>query len=89
MWHCMLQYVVGTGIAAIKQMAALFMAFDRPNYQKLIPHHLLELHTMSSDVLSSLKQGFTVSILGRPCHSIAVDEAHETASTSLNPQQTT
>ena len=26
-------------MAAIKSMAALFTAFDRPNYQKLIPQH--------------------------------------------------
>ena len=27
-------------MAAIKSMAALFTAFDRPNYQKLIPQHM-------------------------------------------------
>lgn len=34
--------------------------------------------TIPEEVLSDLKRGgFTVSILGRPCHSIAVDKAHE------------
>ena len=65
-------------MAAIKQMAALFTAFDRPNYQKLIPQHIVDMLTIPKEVLSNLQQGgFTVSILGRPCHSIAIDEAHE------------
>lgn len=59
-------------------MAALFTAFDRPNYQKLIPDHVVDMLTISKEVLSHLKNGgFRVSILGRPCHSIGVDEAHE------------
>ena len=34
--------------------------------------------TIPKEVLSNLQQGgFTVSILGRQCHSIAIDEAHE------------
>ena len=65
-------------MAAIKQMAALFTAFDRPNYKKLIPQHIVDMLTIPKEVLSNLQQGgFTVSILGRPCHSIAIDEAHE------------
>ena len=65
-------------MAAIKQMAALFTAFDRPNYQKLIPQHIVDMLTIPKEVLSNLQQGgFTVSILRRPCHSIAIDEAHE------------
>lgn len=65
-------------IAAIKQMAALFTAFDRPKYQKLIPQHIVDMLTIPAEVLAHLKQGgFTVSILGRPCHSVGIDEAHE------------
>ena len=65
-------------VAALKQMAAPFTAFDRPEYSKLIPHHLVEMLTIPRDVLTHLKQGgFTVSILGRPCHSIGIDESHE------------
>ena len=52
-------------------MAALFTAFDRPNYQKLIPQHIVDMLTIPKEVLSNLR------ILGRPCHSIAIDEAHE------------
>ena len=59
-------------------MAPLFTAFDRPKYSKLIPHHFLEMHTIPDMVLAHLKRGgFTVSILGRACHSVGVDEAHE------------
>lgn len=65
-------------VAAIKHMAALFTAFDRPKYQKLIPQHLVDMLTIPEEVLSNLKKGgFTVSVTGRPCHSIGIDEAHE------------
>ena len=65
-------------MAAIKSMAALFTAFDRPNYQKLIPQHIVGLLTIPNDLLSQLSHGgFTVSIRGRPGHSVGIDEAHE------------
>ena len=65
-------------MASIKSMAALFSAFDRQKYQKLIPQHITDLLTIPKDDLSKLESGgFTVSIKGRPCHSIGVDEAHE------------
>ena len=65
-------------IAAIKSMAALFTAFDRPNYQKLIPQHIVNMLTIPKEILSHLSLGgFTVSIRGRPCHSVGIDEAHE------------
>ena len=65
-------------IAAIKSMAALFTAFDRQKYQKLIPQHLVDIMTVPSEVISNFESGeFTVSLLGRPCHSIGIDEAHE------------
>ena len=65
-------------MASIKSMAALFSAFDRQKYQKLIPQHITDLLTIPKDDLSKLEsEGFTVSIKGRPCHSIGVDEAHE------------
>ena len=58
-------------VAAFKLMAPLFTCFVRPKYSKLIPHHLQEMHRLPGAVLALLKQGgFTVSILGRPCHSI-------------------
>ena len=62
-------------MGAMKSMAALFTAFDRPNYQKLIPQHLLMI---LEEVLCHLKKGgFTVSIKGRVGHSVGIDEAHE------------
>ena len=65
-------------IAAFKLMAPLFTEFDRPKYSKLIPHHFLGMHTIPDMVLAHLKRGgFTVSILGRACHSIGVNEAHK------------
>ena len=65
-------------VAAMKLMVPLFTSFDRPKYSKLIPHHFLEMYRLPTAVLAHLKKGgFTVSILGRPCHSIGIDEAHE------------
>ena len=65
-------------MAAIKSIAALFTAFDRQKYQKLIPQHIVDLLIIPSDVLSNLESGgFTVSLKGHPCHSVGVDEAHE------------
>ncbi len=65
-------------MAAIKLMGPLFTAFDRPKYSKLIPLHIKEMLSVPADILSHLKEGrFTVSILGRACHSIGIDEAHE------------
>ena len=65
-------------IAAIKSMAELFTTYDRPNYHKLIAQHIHDLHTMPEEALKFLcSGGFTVSLTGRPCHSIGIDEAHE------------
>lgn len=59
-------------------MAALFTAFDRNNYQKLIAQNIHDILTIPHEVLELLcNGGFTVSITGRPCHSIGIDEAHE------------
>ena len=61
-------------------MAPLFTCFDRPKYAKLVPHHFSEMHKIPPEVLAHLKAGgFTVSILGWPCHSVGIDEAHEMA----------
>ena len=65
-------------MAAIKSMAALFTAFDRAKYQKLVGQHIVDMLTFPDEVLNQLCHGgFTVSIRGRPCHSIGIDEAHE------------
>ena len=59
-------------------MASLFTAFDRPNYQRLIPPHIVDMLTIPREILSHLSHGgFTVSIRDRPCHSVGIDEAHE------------
>ena len=65
-------------IAAIKSMAAVFIAYDRFNYQKLIAQHINDLLTMPQEIIEQLHRGgFTVSILGSPGHSVGIDEAHE------------
>ena len=64
-------------MAAIKKMAAIFTAFDRPNYTKIIPQHIKDMFNLPEDVLANLEKGFTVSLLGRPGHSVGIDEAHE------------
>ena len=59
-------------------MAALFTAFDRPNYQKLIPQHIVDVLALPHEILSQLTQGgFTLSIRGRRGHNVGIDEAHE------------
>ena len=65
-------------ISAIKSMVTLFTAYDRPNYQKLIAQHINDLLTMPQEVFEQLQSGgFTVSISGRPGHSVGTDEARE------------
>ena len=52
-------------MASLKQMAALFTAYDRMTYQKLIPRHLAELLRAPQEILSCLqKGGFAVSLSG-------------------------
>ena len=62
-------------MGSIKLMTPLFFALERPTYGKLLPQHLADCLTFPSTVLKS--GGFTVSITGRPWHSVASDEAHE------------
>ena len=65
-------------LSGIKSMAPLFVAFDRPHYQKLIPNHLRDLAKMPSDVMKFLESGaFVCSITGKHMRSVALDEAHE------------
>ena len=65
-------------MASMKSMAALFTAFDHPTYQKLISQHLADILTMPTPIVTMFQQGaFVVSILGRPWHSVAIDESHE------------
>ena len=63
---------------SVKQMAAVFTAFDHPNYLRLISKHLADMLTMLQSVTTMFQQGaFVVSVKGRPWHSVAIDEAHE------------
>ena len=65
-------------MASMKLMAPTFTAFDHPTYQKLISQHLADLLSMPAPIMTMFEQGtFVVSILGRPWHSVAIDESHE------------
>ena len=65
-------------MATIKLMGPLFTGYDRPKYANLIPLHIREMFSIPADILSHLQEGrFTVSILGRACHSVGIDESHE------------
>ena len=65
-------------MSALKKMTALFTAFDRPGYQKLVTDHIVDTVRMPTSVMNQLKQGgWTVSLTGRPCHSVGIDECHE------------
>lgn len=65
-------------MAAIKSMVALFTAFDRQKYQNLVGQHIVDMAIFPDEVVNQLcNGGFTVSIKGRPFHSIGNDEAHE------------
>ena len=64
-------------IASLKNMSALFAAYDRPCYQKL-PSHLADLECYPKEILDCFKVGgFTVKVKGGIGHAIALDEAHE------------
>ena len=57
---------------------SLFFAADRYTYLKLIPQHLADCLTFSSQVQQCFQAGrFVASITGRDWQSVAVDEAHE------------
>ena len=58
-------------LSGIKSMAPLFVAFDRPHYQKLIPNHLKDLAKMPRDVLKFLESGaFVCSISYWQAHAL-------------------
>ena len=65
-------------LGALKLMAPLFSAFDRPTYRKIIPQHLADCILLPADITTSFSNGgFSISITGRPWHSVGIDEAHE------------
>ena len=65
-------------VASMKMMAPIFTAFDHPSYQGLIAQHLADITCMPPAIMAILKQGaLSVSISGRPWHSVGIDKAHE------------
>ncbi|CAC5371098.1 unnamed protein product [Mytilus coruscus] len=63
---------------SLKKITCLFHAFDRQNYQRLIPYHLADLHTFPEPVIKHFAAGcFSVSISGKHLYSVVLDEAHE------------
>ena len=62
-------------IGALKLMAPLFSVFDRPTYRKVIPMHLADCILLPTDITTSFCNGdFSISITGRPWHSVGIDE---------------
>ena len=65
-------------MAAIKSMAAVFSALNRPIYQRLIPQHLADLLCFPTPVMEHLQKGaFTVHLTEGNGHAVGLDEAHE------------
>ena len=65
-------------VASIKAMAPLFTVFDHPTYQILISRHLEDVLVMPAPIRAMFSQGtFVVCIVGRPWHSLAIEESHE------------
>ena len=52
-------------LSSLKEMAAVFTAYDRTTYQKLIPRYIAEMLRAPPEVLSCLQRGgFAVSLTG-------------------------
>ena len=65
-------------IAAIISMAAVFSAFDRPIYQRIIPQHSADMLCFPAPVLQYLKNGeISVYLSEGTGHAAGIDEAHE------------
>ena len=65
-------------MAAIKLMAAVFHAFDRPIYQQIVPRHLADLLCFPPQVLHHLQKGaISVRLTKSNGRAVALDKAHE------------
>ena len=65
-------------MTAIKLMAAVFSAFDRPIYQCLVPQHLADLLCFPAPILQHLQKGaISVCLTKSKGHAVGLDEAHE------------
>lgn len=63
---------------SLKELAAIYRAFDRPTYQQLIPHHLYDLVKLPDCILSKLKDGcFAMRLSSTDWRGVALDECHE------------
>ena len=63
---------------SIKNLAAMYRAFDRPTYQELIPRHLHDLAKLPDCILSKLREGgFAMRLSSTDWHGVALDECHE------------
>ncbi len=67
-------------LACLKLMATIFSAYEHFTCKKIIAQHLADVLAYPSSIVEQLKKGcFSVSLSGRPWHSVAIDEAHEMA----------
>ena len=65
-------------LSSLKNMAPLFVAFDRDTYERIAPNHLTDLQQYPQQILSVFESGgSTVSLGGERWHSVTFDEAHE------------
>ena len=59
-------------------MAAVFSAFDRPIYQRLVPQHLADLLYFPAPILQHLQKGaISVRLTKSKGLAVGLDEAHE------------
>ena len=63
---------------SIKLLAAIFSAFNRPVYQRLIPTHIRDILTLPHPILCQLEKGSScVRLTKTEWHGIGLDECHE------------
>ena len=61
-----------------KLLTELFFAYSRDKYEVVSTNALADSYTYPSEIIEEFKNGqWTVSVKGRPFHSLALDEAHE------------
>lgn len=64
--------------ASLKQLAAVYTAFDRPTYQQLIPQHLFDLALMPDYIKEHFEKGcFAIRLTESEWCGVALDECHE------------
>ena len=59
-------------------MGALFTAYDRPIYQRLIPQHLKDILSLPLPLMAHLHNGgFGVRLSESKWHAVVLDECHK------------